>query len=356
MARTPEEDIGTQGSLNERLVAIEIVRQILLLRYSLSLRMELIRALNDTERPIASMIRDQINNTAGMRDPAQVNRLNQLIDQINAMRAPAWAAGRDAVVSQLLEYGTVEVEDQHSLLTAFAPVLALILPTAGLVAAQGLATPYQGRTVRQWIEDAQAAEAKRIRQAIFIGVGAGEDAATVARRIVGSAATKGADGVTQVSRNHVDTVTRLSLVHMSAAARAAYYAANAQVLTKEQYVAVLDSHTTAICRGLNGNRYALGLGPRPPLHFGCRSMRVVVLPEDIGGPIWEPEVYAAWIKKQPQAVVVELLGATRAAESRKHSVDLGAFVDYGSRAMSLTQVRALARRLMGAYIPKGEFV
>lgn len=349
MARTAEEEIGTQGSLNERLVALEIVRQILLLRYSLHLRMKLIRALNDTEHPVASLIRDQLNNGAGMRDPTQVNRLNQLIDQINAMRAPAWAAGRDAVANDLLEYATAEVEDQHSLLSGLAPTLALVLPLVGVVGAQGLATPYQGRTVRQWIEDAQAAEAKRIRQAIFVGIGAGEDPATVARRIVGSAAAKGADGTTQTSRNHVDTVTRAALVHMSAFVRAAYYQANAQTLTLEQFVAVLDSHTTQICRGLNGNRFQLGVGPRPPLHFGCRSMRVVVLPADIGGPIWEPEVYDTWIRKQPRAVVVEILGATRAAQSRKRSVDLGAFADYGSRAMTLKQVRALAKRLMGAY-------
>lgn len=349
MARKPEDEVHTLGSLNERLVAMEIVRQILLLRYSLHVRTKLVRALNDTEHPIASMIRDQINNTAGMRDPSQVAKLNQLIDQINAMRAPAWAAGRDSVVSELLDYGSAEVEDQHSLLSGLAPSLALVLPLVGMVASQGVATPYQGRTVRQWVEDAQAAEAKRIRQAIFLGIGAGEDAATVARRIVGSTAAKGADGATQVSRNHVDTVSRAALVHMSAFVRAAYYEANAQTITMEQYVAVLDSRTTPICRGLNGKRFRLGVGPRPPLHFGCRSMRVVVLPTDVGGPIWEPEVYDTWIRKQPRAVVVEILGATRAAQARKQTVDHGAFADYGSRPMTLKQVRASAKRLMGAY-------
>src|SRR4051812_33031266 len=115
MARA-EDVVGPQSSVNERLVAIEIVRQILLLRYSLHVRTALVRALNDTERPVASVIRDSLFSDAGMRDPSQVQRLNQLIDQINAMRAPAWAVGRDAVVNQFIEYGTAEIEDQHSVL------------------------------------------------------------------------------------------------------------------------------------------------------------------------------------------------------------------------------------------------
>jgi hypothetical protein len=345
----PSDVIGPQSSLNERLVAIEIVRQVLLLRYSLHVRMALVNALNDTERPIASMIRDSLYTDAGMRDPAQVQRLNQLIGQINAMRAPAWASGRDAVVTHMLEFGEAEVEDQHSLLNQLVPALGLTLPAAGMVAAQALATPFQGRTFRQWIDDAQQAEAKRIHQAIYVGIGAGEDPATVARRVVGSAAARGADGATQISRNHVDTLTRSGLVHIATFGRMSVYVANEQLLTTEQFVAVLDSQTTQLCRGLNGRRFEIGVGPRPPLHMNCRSMRVIVLPEKVGGPVWEPEVYDAWIRKQPQAVKVELLGATRAAQTRKRSVDLGAFVDYGNRAMTLAQVRATANRLMAAY-------
>jgi hypothetical protein len=345
----PRQQVGFQGSLNERLVAIEIVRQVLLLRYSLHVRMTLIKAINDTEHPVAAYIRESLHTDAGMRDPAQVRSLEQLIDQINAMRAPAGAAGRDAVVTQFLEFATAEVEDDHRDLAALAPSLGLILPAAGAVAGQALATPFQGRTFSQWIDDAQAAEAKRIRQAIYIGVGAGEDPATVARRVVGTATLLGADGATQTSRNHVDTLTRSGLVHIANFARMALYAENSQTLTTEQFVAVLDSHTTELCRSLNGNRYSLGRGPLPPLHMGCRSMRVVVFPEEVGGPVWEPEVYDSWIRKQPWAVKVELLGATRAAKTRKGSVDLGAFVDYGSRPMTLKQVRASAKRLMGAY-------
>jgi hypothetical protein len=346
---TQVDQLRWQGSVNEQLVAAEVIRQVLLLRYSQHVRAAIVRALNDTERPIAGVIRDALYSDAGMRDPTQVQKLNSLIDQINAMRAPAWAAGRDAVVTHLLEFGAAEVEDEHSLLSSLAPALGLTLPFAGVVAAQAVSAPYQGRTFRQWIDDAQASEARRVRQAIYVGLGAGEDPATIARRVVGSASARGRDGATQTSRNHVDTLVRAGLVHASVFARGAYASANAAVLASEQFVAVLDSQTTDLCRGLNGRRFPIGTGPKPPLHMGCRSMRVVVLPEEVGGPVWEPEVYDSWIRKQPWAVKVELLGATRKAQTRKGAVDRNGFVDYGSRPMTLKQIRALAGRLMGSY-------
>lgn len=43
-----------------------------------------------------------------------------------------------------------------------------------------------------------------------------------------------------------------------------------------QYCAILDSRTTPLCRGLNGNVYPVGDGPRPPMHYNCRSFTIPV--------------------------------------------------------------------------------
>ncbi len=342
------EDLRWQGSLNEQVVAVEIIRQALLLRYSLHVRNALVKALNDTERPIASLIRDALATDAGIKDPLQVYRLNQMIDQVNRLRVPAWNMGADSVVTELQNMAEAEAEDEQSFLAGLFPSLNLMGAAPGVVAL-ALAVPFQGRNARAWIDSARVAERERIRQAVFAGVAAGEDPATIARRVVGSARTRGRDGATQTSRNHVDTVVRSLVAHVAAQAKAAFRAANAQTLTTEQFVAVLDSATTQQCRRLNGNRFRMGTGPQPPLHPNCRSCRCVVLPEDIGGPIWEPEVFDAWIRKQPQAVKVELLGATRAARARANGVDGGSFTDYGARPMTLRQVRAMAARLVGSY-------
>jgi hypothetical protein len=50
-----------------------------------------------------------------------------------------------------------------------------------------------------------------------------------------------------------------------------------RLFSEELYVATLDSRTTPICRSLDGKKFPIGVGPKPPLHFSCRSVRVALL-------------------------------------------------------------------------------
>lgn len=389
--------VGPQNSINERLVALEIVRQVLLLRYSLHVRDLVVKALNNTEQPVASMIRDMLRTDPGMRDPAQVRQVQALIDQINALRQPAWQAGRVAVEAELTTLAEqAEPEDQRDLLGFLLPGVSLLMPGLG-VGASMLLKPFGGRTMRQWFDDAAADDAKRIGSAIQMGTGLGEDPAATARRVVGTANAKGRDGTTQISRNHVDTIVRSGVVHASGYGRDQFYRANAEAMyvfpvglprvpvrpvgapedpavaaarrqvqaalaaadsaaggrgrggsklfELEQYVAVLDGRTTKLCRGLDGKRYAVGVGPIPPLHPNCRSNRVIVLPEEVGGPLYDPGTYADWIRRQPDAVWSLLMGSA----SRDDDLADAAFRDYGAKPMSLSQVRDEARRIMAFY-------
>jgi hypothetical protein len=200
--------------------------------------------------------------------------------------------------------------------------------------------------MRQWLQDAASDDAKRIRNAIYSGANQGLRPEVIARLVVGTARAQGTDGATQISRNHIDSITRSGVIHVSAFVRDQFFRLNPQVLDLEQYVAVLDSRTTKLCRSLNGNRYPIGFGPMPPLHINCRSIRYAVLPRDIGGPIPEPEVYDAWIRRQPRAVQVELMGASRLQRMRLGTFDPSKFADYGAKPMTLEQILAAARRLM----------
>lgn len=50
-----------------------------------------------------------------------------------------------------------------------------------------------------------------------------------------------------------------------------------QVSEHYQWVSVLDTHTTLICRSRDGKVYNYGDGPQPPAHYGCRSVTVMLL-------------------------------------------------------------------------------
>ena len=84
-------------------------------------------------------------------------------------------------------------------------------------------------------------------------------------------------------RRHAAAITRTAVNGIANHAKRLYYTENSDVFDFEIYVATLDSRTTHICMSLDGNKYKLGEGPIPPVHFQCRSMRVaVVTPEVVG--------------------------------------------------------------------------
>ena len=81
----------------------------------------------------------------------------------------------------------------------------------------------------------------------------------------------------------------------------------------------------------------------------CRSNRVLVLPEGLGGPLFDPGKYGDWVRSQPFEVQVLLMGSTRDAKLRDEELADAAFQDYGARPMTLGQIRDEARRIMEFY-------
>lgn len=336
--------MADQRSPNEQVLDAQILWQVLLLRYSLHVRNIVISLLNGTEDDVATQIRGALSTEQGFRDPNALTQLERLLQQLQAIRDEAWRKGAEAAERELVRLQDTELDQQHRLYGAWLPSLAR--PSLLALGVSALTIPFQGRTLRQWLDDARVDDARRIRTAVYGGVGRGERPDVIARLVVGSARALGADGVTQTSRNHVDTITRSGVIHVSAWIRDQFFRLQPDVLDLEQFVAILDAVTTQLCRGLDGNRYPIGTGPIPPLHMGCRSIRYAVLPQDVGGPVPEPEVYASWIRSQARAVQVELMGATRVRRMAAGTFDPDKFIDYGNKPMSLRQIAAAARRLM----------
>jgi hypothetical protein len=330
---------------NEQVLDSQIVWQVLLLRYSLHVRQRVVDILNGTEADVAALIRGTLAVEPGPRDPQRVAELERLVIRLEQLRRTAWDQGATLAEEELTNLGQSEIEEQHDIYGAWLP--SLRKPMWLVASAGALAAPFQGRTLRRWLSDAAVDDARRIRTAIYGGVGRGQRPDVIARLVVGSARAMGSDGATQISRNHIDTIVQSGVIHVSAWVRDQFFRLNPSVLDLEQFLAILDAATTELCRGLNGNRYPIGTGPIPPLHMRCRSTRYAVLPRDIGGPIPEPEVYEAWIRKQARAVQIELMGATKAQRMHAGTFDPAKFTDYGSKAMSLEQILAAARRLMG---------
>ena len=129
----------------------------------------------------------------------------------------------------------------------------------------------------------QALLARNIRAGVF----SGETTQQIARRLAGridfdfegtarQAAAAGGEAI-KVASYQIQTIVRTSVNQVANQASQSVYAANKKVTPKYQYVATLDSRTSAICQRLDGEKFEYNRGPTPPQHFNCRSTTVPVV-------------------------------------------------------------------------------
>jgi len=191
-------------------------------------------------------------------------------------------------------------------------------------------------------ERQQDSLARHIRQGVF----SGESSAEIARRMVGklefgqkalSSRQKALAGgeLTKLANHQIRTIVRTSVNQVQNQASQAVYAANSKVAPKYQYVATLDSRTSAVCRDLDGKTFAYNRGPTPPQHFNCRSTTVPVVdyeglskrkgfedlkPPPVGKVVTRPSAtgrvpqdttYGEWLLKQDKKLQVKTLGNTK---------------------------------------------
>ena len=90
----------------------------------------------------------------------------------------------------------------------------------------------------------------------------------------------------QVNKRDARTIVRTAFNLAGSEARRAVNEANADVLIGERLVVTLDSRTSVTCYGLSVKNiiYKIGEGPQPPLHFGCRTVRVGVVDPRYAAP------------------------------------------------------------------------
>lgn len=272
-----------EQTANELLFAALVRQQVFLLRLSDSLRRKLTRLLDLTEEDIVAKIHARLTST-GLDTVADVTRLENTLRVIRNIRLKAWREVNEQWVEEAVAIAQAEPPVLAGIVKTVSPVvLDLALPAASQMAAIAKSQPFHGRTLREWASSIQDEDLRRIDNAIRVGMIQGEGSAEIARRVVGSARLRGVDGVTEITRRAAQAITRTAVNHISNEAREAFIRENEDLFDEEVFVATLDSRTTPVCRANDGKRFPVGRGPRPPLHFNCRSIRVpALLPEAMG--------------------------------------------------------------------------
>lgn len=190
-----------------------------------------------------------------------------------------------------------------------------------------------------------------------------ESAGRDAMRVVQAGALEGktnqqmargvAELVTTRSRRQAETVIRTAVNNIGSAARNNVYQQNSDILEGERFLAVLDSRTTLTCSGIESRNevYAVGQGPMPPMHYGCRSVRIPVVKEEYRiaaqgerasyeGPVSNQLTYQGFLKRQSKEFQDGVLGERRAELFRSGRLKMEQFIDDQGRVLDLDELRA----------------
>lgn len=151
---------------NERLADLAIGHQIYLQRYSSSVVRRFMTVLNQADVDLFAQLAVLLE-----RLPAEsftVQRLDQLLVQVQRMNAEAYRAAGKELDEALFELAGYEASYQHRAIQSVLPAavaeqLALNVVAPNQVYAAAMARPFQGKLLREALEGIEAVRAQRIR-------------------------------------------------------------------------------------------------------------------------------------------------------------------------------------------------
>jgi hypothetical protein len=164
---------------------------------------------------------------------------------------------------------------------------------------QAEVVPATGLQVKQMVEVIDDMIATPILNRLAMGYANNETPKAVTRAIVGTDTLFNRDGV--LARIVGNIGTWVGTLIQSVSTFSGNNTASAYT-ARYQWVSVIDSKTSDICRSRNGNVYEYPNDPVPPAHPNCRSHTVPITQND---PVPEPslpETLMQWLRTQPAQV------------------------------------------------------
>lgn len=347
-----------------------IRRQVNLQRFSGTLAADIVRLLDSVSADLRQLLVERLASIVELDfGPSTTSRLRVLEGAIEKIRRDAFSGAASMWDEQMRALAKSEVAFLREALDDFSPVrLDTVLPTASQLGAIVSQQPFEGKVLRDWASNMADADLERIMSSIRIGMAQGENTQSIVRRIVGTSEFGGSDGVLQIARNDAFAITKTAVNHVANAASQAWVEANDDVFTEEAYVATLDARTTPECRALDGQVFPVGKGPKPPIHFGCRSRRIPIIGgslignrpatkatenalkglskteraakiKELTGQVPAATNYQQWLSSQSAAFQDEVLGPERAALFREGGLTLDRFVSKSGDQFTLDQLR-----------------
>jgi hypothetical protein len=200
-----------------------------------------------------------------------------------------------------------------------------------------------GDTLDQWQERLLNNDMQRLKMGLNLGVRLGENEAALRARLLGQSALGGIGGAVEATRRELDTLVRTATDVFADLARVQIDTSNG-LQGREVYVAILDSRTTKLCAGYHGKTFEVGRGPRPPLHWYCRSTRVPL----VGDRTPSLPSYREWLNRLSARDQDEVLGPRQGAAFRAGTLAVEGFREPTWRGLDLKRLAERERHVFEA--------
>lgn len=305
-----------------------VMHQVRLMQLSIYNQAQAQQDLDSTEeelKDIASAVAAYYAAVGGLRldDRAGLQFVQDKVQQVMASRREGFVVAFNRIEVAMDQLKDYERQFHSAILQAAGRSVSVPQTIVGEPSIMGF---YLG----QWRQRLLANDVQRLGQGLNLGVRLGEPEAELRARLIGQSRYRGADGITATTRRDLDTLVRGATDAFADLARV-QIDMESSFAGKEVFVAVLDTRTTETCRGLNSQIFGTGVGPRPPLHWGCRSIRVPLVGDA------KPSIpgYSELLKRLSMRDQNEILGTRQATAFREGSLTIDSFREPAWRGMDL---------------------
>lgn len=279
-------------------------------------------------------------------------RLRRLYAHIDDLLKQSYSQIGVSVKEGLKEFAQYEADFNTRMYTK-ATTVEFAAPSTSLIEAAVFKSPMitlqaRGVNIDGALSEFSRKKRKEIIGTIKQGVVAGKTNADIAKDITFVSE--------KIQKNHATALVRTIANHTSSAARESVLRENKDVIRGYQWVSTLDANTTETCISLDGQIFDLDEGPRPPIHFGCRSTIVPVVREEYSLKIDEQisrpakgaegredvpftSNYNSWLKTQSPEFQDEVLGAAKGRLFRDGGLSVSQFVDKNYKPLNLNQLK-----------------
>ena len=204
-------------------------------------------------------------------------RLNRMGRAVETQRGEVFSRLETQAGKDLRDYADYEVEFQRQAIRQAVPFrVDLSTPERAALASLVDGLAIRGKSFSESFGDMKGQDINRIRTQVGIGLSDGNNTDQIVRRVIGTRRNRYRDGILNITRNHIATEVRTATSAVITTTKEAFFNENSSV-SRMMYSAILDGRTTLRCMTLDGRIYPVGVGPRPPQHYNCRSMMVAVI-------------------------------------------------------------------------------